>query len=72
METIKIKRCEDCIHAKPIEHPNAGELKDCTLFYNIVCGKRPACKYFNVSEKELDEQLEKLFDEQLEKEAEND
>lgn len=53
METIKIKRCEDCIHAKPIEHPNAGELKDCTLLYNIVCGKRPACNFFDIDKEKF-------------------
>ena len=54
-EYIDNKKCEDCIYAKPLKDKFAGELKDCTLLYNIVCGKRPACAFFDTDkEKEHD------------------
>lgn len=52
--TDTIKRCKDCSHAQKLKSPNAGELRDCTLFYNIVCGRRPACRFFNVDINEFE------------------
>ena len=65
------KRCKDCRHAKELNDPNAGELRDCTLFYDIVCGRRPACRFFNVDVSELDNMLADRLDAFVKADKEN-